>query len=64
MDTATLKENFQNQLKDIEEKISKLQEELEKAKEYRLKLQGGMETLELISSQEEPAESVETEVVE
>jgi hypothetical protein len=64
MDTATLKENFQNQLKDIEEKISKLQEELEKAKEYRLKLQGGMETLELISSQEEPAQSVETEVVE
>ena len=64
MDTATLKENFKNQLKDIEEKISKLQEELEKAKEYRLKLQGGMETLELISSQEEPAESVETEVVE
>lgn len=64
MDTATLKENFQNQLKDIEEKISKLLEELEKAKEYRLKLQGGMETLELISSQEEPAQSVETEVVE
>jgi hypothetical protein len=64
MNTATLKENFQNQLKDIEEKISKLQEELEKAKEYRLKLQGGMETLELISSQEEPAQSVETEVVE
>jgi hypothetical protein len=64
MDTATLKENFQNQFKDIEEKISKLQEELEKAKEYRLKLQGGMETLELISSQEEPAQSVETEVVE
>lgn len=64
MDTATLKENFQNQLKDIEEKISKLQEELEKAKEYRLKLQGGMETLELLSSQEEPAQAVETEVVE
>ena len=64
MDAVTLKENFQNQFKDVEEKILKLQEELEKAKEYKLKLQGGMETLDLLTSEEEPAQSVETEIVE
>jgi peptidoglycan hydrolase CwlO-like protein len=64
MDVATLKNNFEAQLKDIDEKISKLQEELDKAKEYKLKLQGGMETLDLLSSEEEPVQSVETEIVE
>ena len=63
MDAVTLRQNFQNQLKDVEEKISKLSEELENAKEYKLKLQGGMETLDLLE-QEQPAETVETEVVE
>jgi len=64
MDVATLKNNFEAQLKDVDEKISKLQEELDKAKEYKLKLQGGMETLDLLSSEEEPVQSVETEIVE
>ena len=63
MDAVTLRQNFQNQLKDVEEKISKLSEELENAKEYKLKLQGGMETLDLLE-QEQPTETVETEVVE
>lgn len=65
MDIANLKENFQGQLKEIDEKIAKIEEELEKAKEYKLKLQGGLETLELLSKEdEEPATAVETEVVE
>lgn len=52
MDTVALKENFQNQLKEIDEKIEQIQGELLKAKEYKTKLLGGLETLELLSSQE------------
>lgn len=52
MDTTGLKENFQNQLKEIDEKITQIQGELSKAQEYKLKLQGGLETLELLEKQE------------
>jgi prefoldin subunit 5 len=52
MDTAGLKENFHNQLKEIDEKIAQIQGELNKAQEYKLKLQGGLETLELLEKQE------------
>jgi hypothetical protein len=53
MDTSGLKENFQNQLKEIDEKIAQIQGELSKAQEYKLKLQGGLETLELIEQSNE-----------
>lgn len=60
MDTSILfdtKANFENQLKEIETKITSVSSELEKLKEYKLKLLGGLETLELITKeQEEPAE--------
>lgn len=52
-DTATLKENFQTQLTNVEGQITKLEDEIAKAKEYRLKLQGGLETLELLEPTEE-----------
>jgi len=52
MDTTGLKENFQNQLKEIDEKIAQIQAELAKAQEYKLKLQGGLETLELLEKSE------------
>ena len=52
MAATDLKTNFQNQLKEIDEKIAQIQSELEKAKEYKLKLQGGLETLELLEQQE------------
>lgn len=52
MDTNGLKENFQNQLKEIDEKIAQIQAELAKAQEYKLKLQGGLETLELLEKSE------------
>jgi hypothetical protein len=52
MAATDLKTNFQNQLKEIDEKIEQIQSELLKAKEYKLKLQGGLETLELIEQQE------------
>ena len=43
-----LKENFLNQTKEIDEKIEQLKAELNKAQEYKIKLQGGLETLELL----------------
>jgi len=52
MDTTGLKENFKNQLKEIDEKIAQIQAELAKAQEYKLKLQGGLETLELLEKSE------------
>lgn len=51
--TENLQENFQNQLKEIDEKISQIKSELEKANEYRLKLLGGLETIELLMKSEE-----------
>jgi len=52
MAATDLKANFQNQLKEIDDKIAQIQGELEKAKEYKLKLVGGLETLELLEQQE------------
>lgn len=49
MDTTQLKENFSTQLNNVEGQIAKLEDELAKAKEYRLKLQGGLETLDLLN---------------
>lgn len=57
MNTETLKNNFNNQLKETEGQIAKLKGELEKLEEYKLKLQGGLETLELLNSQEEETEN-------
>ena len=51
MDTTGLRENFQNQLKEIDEKIIQIQGELKKAEEYKLKLTGGLETIELLEQQ-------------
>ena len=51
MDPVTLKENFTTQIKTLDEQIKKLEDEREKAKEYKLKLLGGLETLELLSQE-------------
>jgi len=65
MDTSTLKKNFEEQLATTEKQIAELEENIAKAKEYRLKLQGGLETLTLLEPEAEPeAEEVPTEVVE
>lgn len=58
-DTATLKENFKTQLTNVEGQLAKLEDEIAKAKEYRLKLQGGLETLELLEPTEEAPASEE-----
>ena len=58
MDTAELKKNFEEQLGTADKQIAELEANLAKAREYKLKLQGGLETLDLLntSSEETPAE--------
>ena len=48
MDPATLKKNFEDQIAQTEKQISELEENLVKSKEYKIKLQGGLETLGLL----------------
>ena len=57
MNAETLRTNFNNQLKETEGQIAKLKGELEKLEEYKLKLQGGLETLELLAAQEGEGEA-------
>ena len=63
MDPATLKKNFEEQIAETDKQIAELQKNLDKAKEYKIKLQGGLETLGLLE-QEPEAEAAPTEVVE
>lgn len=59
MDTKELRENFTTQLKTVKEQITQFEADLEKAKEYKAKLEGGLETLELLESQEPSSETSE-----
>jgi hypothetical protein len=61
MDTEQLKKNFEEQLLGAEKQISELEANLEKAKEYRLKLQGGLETLALLNLTAEETEEAPAE---
>ena len=61
MDTDQLKKNFEDQLFQTEKQISELEASLEKAREYKLKLQGGLETLLLLNPPEEAAEETTEE---
>jgi len=58
MDTDTLKKNFDEQLASTEKQIAELETQLAKAREYKLKLVGGLETLDLLNppTEETPAE--------
>jgi len=60
MDTEQLRKNFEEQLASTEKQIAELEANLSKAREYKLKLAGGLETLDLLNppkeeSAEEPA---------
>lgn len=61
MDTEQLKANFEEQLGKAEQQIAELESNLEKAKEYKLKLQGGLETLQLLEKQAEESEEAPAE---
>jgi len=57
MDPTQLKKNFEEQIATTVKQITELEENLQKAKEYKIKLQGGLETLGLLEQDEEtPAE--------
>ena len=55
MDPVTLKKNFEEQIAKTDTQIRELEENLVKAKEYKIKLEGGLETLTLL--EEKPAET-------
>ena len=52
--TEELKANFTDQLAQTEKQISELEANLEKAREYKTKLLGGIETLELLTKGDSP----------
>lgn len=58
-----IKETFEEQLKTVTEKIEELQTELSRLVEYRTKLLGGLETLQLLE-EKEGSEEVLQEVLE
>ncbi|AOO11592.1 hypothetical protein Np200711_111 [Cyanophage S-RIM44] len=55
MDTEQLKKNFDDQLAQTLKQIGELKENLKKAEEYKLKLEGGLETLLMLNPPEEEA---------
>ncbi len=54
MDPASLKKEFEKQISDADSKIEAAEKTLKGLQEYRLKLAGGMETLELLESNQVP----------
>lgn len=50
MDTSSLRAEFEGQLKELDLKISGAEDNLAKLREYKLKLTGGLETLDLLES--------------
>ncbi len=59
MDPATLRIEFDKQIKDADAKIVEAEKQLAQLKEYKTKLLGGIETLELLNPKTE--EQVETQ---
>ena len=58
MDPAQLKKNFEEQIANTVKQITELEASLVKAKDYKIKLDGGLETLKLL--EEKPEEAAET----
>jgi hypothetical protein len=61
MDTEQLKKNFEEQLATAQKQITELETNLAKAREYKLKLEGGLETLALLNPPEEETEEAVAE---
>ena len=58
MDPASLKIEFDKQLKDAEAKIAEAEKTLKSLNEYKIKLLGGLETLELLNPKSEGTDGV------
>lgn len=61
MEPSTLKTNFEEQIATTEKQIIELEQNLQKAREYKIKLQGGLETLGLLEGENtsEPTGEIE-----
>ena len=57
MDPTQLKKNFEEQIASTVKQITELETYLTKAKEYRIKLEGGLETLNLLEEKPEEADA-------
>ena len=55
MDPANLRVEFEKQIKDADGKIAAAENTLTQLKEYKTKLLGGLETLDILDPKEEPA---------
>tara|TARA_Y100001935_G_C17250840_1_gene480893 strand:- start:469 stop:666 length:198 start_codon:yes stop_codon:yes gene_type:complete len=62
MDATQLKSNFEEQIGKTDAQIVELEKQLEKAKEYKLKLVGGLETLGLLEQKEETPDNAPASV--
>ena len=58
MEAPDLKLEFQKQLKDAESKIVEAEKNLKQLTEYKVKLLGGLETLELLTPKSEGTDGV------
>jgi len=56
MDPASLKLEFDKQVKDADIKIAEAEKQLAQLKEYKTKLLGGLETLELLAPKDQVAQ--------
>ncbi len=59
MKAEEIKKNFEDQLLQTEKQIKEFEENLEKAKEYKIKLVGGLETLTLLEKEDLVAPTTE-----
>lgn len=64
MDPAQLKSNFEEQIATTEKQIAELESNLAKAREYKIKLTGGLETIGLLSGEGEEVAAPEAETTE
>ena len=62
MDPTALKKNFEEQIATTEKQITELEENLKKAREYKIKLQGGLETLGLLEGEGAESEAPSEEI--
>ena len=62
MDPAALRKNFEEQIANTVKQIGELEANLSKSKEYKIKLDGGLETLNLL--EDKPAETKTEETPE
>ena len=53
MDPEQLKKNFEEQIATTEKQITELEDNLKKATEYKIKLQGGLETIGLLEDKKD-----------